>query len=67
MQAHADADQREADAVVGVVLSEQVVHHERADREQPERDGGGERRDREHRHADRARERVVPRGRLEAR
>ncbi|TMK25559.1 MAG: hypothetical protein E6G62_04895 [Actinobacteria bacterium] len=65
MQAHADADQGQAGAVVGVMLAEQVRHHERPDRKQPERHGSREARDRQDRQANRAIERRMALGRVE--
>ena len=59
VQAHADGDQREAEALVGVVVVEDVVEHERPDRQQPDRDGDREGDDCEHGQADRARERLT--------
>ena len=66
MQPHADADRGETRAPVGVVLSEEMAHHVGTSREQRQRDGGGEGGDRQQRHADRAREGVVTRRRLQA-
>ena len=66
MQAHAHGDQGEAKPLVAVVVVEEVMQHERPDREQADRDGEREGRDREHGHADRAGERGATLGDLEA-
>ena len=67
MQAHADANQCQAGAFVGVVLAEEhVAQCERADYQQAERHHGGEREDRQHGRANRARERLVSGGCLKA-
>ena len=66
MQAHADRDQREAETIVGVVVAEHVVHREGADRRQADRHGERKARDRRHREADRARERLTALGHLKA-
>ena len=42
MEAHPDADRRQPEAAVVVVLAEQVAHHERADQKQPGGDGHGD-------------------------
>ena len=52
MQPHPEAHERESDPLVVIaVVAERRFHHERADREQAERDGDRERGDHEHRQA----------------